>query len=86
MNTILTVIHALKPNSLTHSLQIYYTGLTDPRFHTPWTWATKCVPTYIISLKEVMKSKWLGLILVNSQIFNFFYGFCVNFCQNEYSD
>ena len=25
MNTILTVIHALKPSSLTHSLQVYYT-------------------------------------------------------------
>ena len=45
MNTILTVIHALKPNSLTNSLQIYCTGLTDPRFHTSWTWATKRVPT-----------------------------------------
>ena len=36
VNTILTVIHALKPSSLTHSLQIYYTGLTGPRSHTPW--------------------------------------------------
>ena len=45
VNTILTVIHALKPSSLTHSLQIYYTGLTGPRSHTPWAWATKRVPT-----------------------------------------
>ena len=36
MNTILTVIHALKPSTLTHSLQIYCTGLTDPKSHTPW--------------------------------------------------
>ena len=36
VNTILTVIHALKPSSLTHFLQIYYTGLTGPRSHTPW--------------------------------------------------
>ena len=35
VNTILTVIHALKPSSLIHSLQIYYTGLTGPRSHTP---------------------------------------------------
>ena len=35
MNTILTVIHALKPSSLIHSLQIYCTGLTGPRSHTP---------------------------------------------------
>ena len=40
MNTILTVIHALKPSSLIHSLQIYCTGLTGPRSHTPWAWAT----------------------------------------------
>ena len=45
MNTILTVIHALKLNSLTHSLQIYCTGLTDLRSHTPWTWVAKRVPT-----------------------------------------
>ena len=32
MNTILTVIHALRPSSLTHSLQIYCTGsqVQDP--------------------------------------------------------
>ena len=35
MNTILTVIHALKLSSLTHSLQIYCTGFTGPRSHTP---------------------------------------------------
>ena len=45
MNTILTVIHALKPSPLTHSLQIYYTWLIGPRSHTPWAWATKRVPT-----------------------------------------
>ena len=45
MNTILTVIHALKPSSLTNSLQIHCIGLTSPRSHTPWAWAIKCVPT-----------------------------------------
>ena len=35
MNTILTVIHALKSSSLTHSLQIYYIELISPRSHTP---------------------------------------------------
>ena len=45
MNTILTIIHALKSSSLTHSLQIYYTELTSPRSHTPWVWAAKRVLT-----------------------------------------
>ena len=49
VNTILTVIHALKPSFLTHSLQIYCIGLTDPRSHTPWAWAVKRVPTNIIT-------------------------------------
>ena len=43
VNTILTVIHALKPSSLTHSLQIYCTWLTGPRSHTPQAWAVKRV-------------------------------------------
>ena len=34
MNTILTVINALKLNSLTHSLQIHYTRFTSPKSHT----------------------------------------------------
>ena len=45
VNSILIVIHALKPNSLTHSLQIYCTRLTGPRSHTPWAWVAKRVPT-----------------------------------------
>ena len=45
MNIILTVIHALKPSSLTHSLQIYCTGLTGLRSHTHWAWAAKRVPS-----------------------------------------
>ena len=36
MSTMLTVIHTLKPNFLTHSLQIYCIGFTGPRSHTPW--------------------------------------------------
>ena len=47
VNTILTVIHALKPSSLTHFLQIYCTGLTGPRSHTPWAWVAKRVPTTV---------------------------------------
>ena len=46
-NTILTVIHALKHSSLTHSLQIYCSGLTGPRSHTSWAWAAKRVPTLL---------------------------------------
>ena len=45
VNTILTVIYTLKPRSLTHSLQIYCTGFTGPRSHTPWAWAAKRVLT-----------------------------------------
>ena len=48
MNTILTVIYTLKPSSLIHSLQIYCTGFTGPRCHTPWAWAVKRVPTIFI--------------------------------------
>ena len=47
VNTILTVIHALKPSSLTHSLQIYCTRFTGPRSHTPWAWVAKHIPTTI---------------------------------------
>ena len=45
LNTLLTVIYTLKPSSLTHSLQIYCTGLTGLRSHTPWAWAAKRVPS-----------------------------------------
>ena len=48
-NTVLTVVHTLKPSFLTHSLQIYCIRLTSPRSHTPWTWAAKRVPTKFIS-------------------------------------
>ena len=48
MNIILTVIHALKPSSLTHFLQIYCTRLTGPRSHTPWAWTAKRVLTIYI--------------------------------------
>ena len=44
MNTRLTVIHTLKPSSLTHSLQIYCTRFIGPRSHTPWAWVAKRVP------------------------------------------
>ena len=47
VNTILTVIHARKPSSLTHSLQIYCTRLIGPRSHTHWAWVAKRVPTTI---------------------------------------
>ena len=48
INTILTVIHALRPSSLTHPLQIYCTGLTGPRSHTSWAWVAKRDPTIYI--------------------------------------
>ena len=41
----LVVVHALKPSSSTHSLQIYCSGLTGPRSHTSWVWAKKRDPT-----------------------------------------
>ena len=62
MNTILTVIHALKPSSLTHSLQIYYTRLTGPRSHTPWAWVAKCVPTTIYWFFQKKKSYLLWIL------------------------
>ena len=52
MNIILIVIHALKPSSLTHSLQIYCTGLTGLRSHTPWAWAAKRVHTIGVVCKK----------------------------------
>ena len=45
----LIVVHALKPNSLTHSLQIYCTGLTGPRSHTSWAWVAKRDPTIFVN-------------------------------------
>ena len=48
INTALAVGHALKPSSSSHSLQIYYTGLTGPRSHTSWAWAAKRDPTSVI--------------------------------------
>ena len=47
-NTVLTVVHTLKPSSLVRSLQIHCTGLTGLRSHTSWAWAEKCDPTIII--------------------------------------
>ena len=48
INTMLTVVHALKPSSSTHSLQIYCIGLAGPRSHTSWAWAEKHDPTIYI--------------------------------------
>ena len=47
-NTMLTVVHILKPNSLTRSLQIHCTVLTSLRSHTSWAWPEKCDPTNIL--------------------------------------
>ena len=44
-NTMLTVVHTLRPNSLTHSLQIHCIGLTGLRSHISWAWAKKRDPT-----------------------------------------
>ena len=44
-NTMMTVVHTLKPSSLAHSLQIHYTGLAGPRSHAFWAWPKKRVLT-----------------------------------------
>ena len=59
MNIILTIIHALKPSSLTHSLQIYCTGLTGPRSHTPWAWTAKRVLTIYIYIYIYMGAAYV---------------------------
>ena len=46
-NTVLTVVHILKPSSLACSLQIHYTRLIGLRSHASWTWDEKRDPTYI---------------------------------------
>ena len=70
VNTILTVIHALKSSSLTYSLQIYCTGLTGPRSHTPWAWVAKRVPTGVNAL--LVSTFWLFSILVYTFYFYHF--------------
>lgn len=37
----------------------------------------------ILIYKELRKSKWLRIILVNSLIFNFFMTFYVNYCKKN---
>ena len=44
-NTVLTVVHTLRPNSSIHSLQIHCNGLTGVRSHTSWVWAEERDPT-----------------------------------------
>ena len=44
-NTVLTVVHTLRPNSSTHSLQIHCNGLTGLRSHASWAWVEKRDPT-----------------------------------------
>ena len=46
-NTVLTVVHTLKPSSLAHPLQIHCTGLTGLKSHASWVQAEKCDPTTI---------------------------------------
>ena len=48
MNTILTVTRALRPNSSTHFLQIYCTGLIGLISHISWAWVAKRVLTIYI--------------------------------------
>ena len=55
MNITLTVTHALRPSSPTHSLQIYCTGLIGPRSHTSWAWAGKRDPTVLFTFKMYVK-------------------------------
>ena len=44
-NTVMTVVHTLKLNSLAHSLQIHCTGLTGLMSHASWAWPEKRDPT-----------------------------------------
>ena len=49
-NTVITVVHTLKPNSLVHSLQIHCTQLTGLRSHVSWAWPEKRNPTVTLQL------------------------------------
>ena len=44
-NTVITVVHTLKPSSLAYSLQVHCTGLTDLRSQVSWAWPEKRDPT-----------------------------------------
>ena len=44
-NTVMTVVHTLKPNSLAHSLQIHCTGFAGLRSHASWAKPKKSNPT-----------------------------------------
>ena len=46
-NTVLTIVHTLKPSSLAHSLQIHCTRLTGLRPHASWARAEKHDPTKV---------------------------------------
>ena len=90
MNTIITVICALRPSSSTHSLQIYCTGLTGPRSHTSWAWAAKCDPTYSyivqLSINNIIHSNNNKMAKLHfwSPIFwvNFHFGPKIDFVTN----
>ena len=44
-STMMIVVHAIKPSSLAHSLQIHCTGLICLRSHSFWAWPEKRDPT-----------------------------------------
>ena len=48
-NTVITVVHTLKPSSLARSLQIHCTGLTGQRSHTSWAKTEKREPKVLFS-------------------------------------
>ena len=56
-NIVITVVHALKPSSLAHSLQIHCTGLTGLMSYAFWAWPEKLGPAatiYFFSLSSVL--------------------------------
>ena len=66
INTILTVIHALRPSSSTHLLQIYCTRLTSPKSHISWVLIAKHDPT--INIATYFENLTVGLYVLNTYI------------------
>ena len=71
-NTVLTIVHTLKPSSLTHSLQIHCTGLTGLRSHASWAWTEKRDPRTLFGcfLREDEEEEFGGVLTTSN--FSFF--------------
>ena len=68
-NTMMTIVHTLKPSSLAHSLLIHCIGLAGPRSHAFWAWPEKRVPTLYISFLLFFFSSYF-IQNLNSAIFS----------------